>query len=153
MKFKPGSLLTSTQRANRRLKWGWLLDFWFLKATCQGTGVSKVRWLADKWFWLSTLYYEGSLTSTKCFSVPKPNFDEGARSLFSVDLLLLWMTGWTEAWWCMLWRAVWILEMNTVLCLASSQGGKRRGFPAPKPQPCVPGNPPQSHLILTPCLA
>lgn len=73
------------------------------------------------------------------------------RCLFSVSFLLPWLPGWTEKWCRIPWRAVWAVVMNIVLCRASSQGGKWRGFP--KPQPRVPGNPPQSNLISTPCLS
>lgn len=77
--------------------------------------------------------------------------DSSSCCSFSVNLLLPWLPGCTEAWYCMQWHAVRTVVMKIVPCLGSSQGGKWRGFP--KPQPHVHGNPQQSHLILAPCLA
>lgn len=56
-----------------------------------------------------------------------------------------------EAWRRLLWHAGWTMVMNSAPCQGSSQGGKWRGYS--KLQSHVHGNPSQSQLILTPCLA
>lgn len=106
---------------------------------------------SDEVYWCLNPDYKGSLTSAKVLFIPKPKFNIRGCCSFSISFLLPRLPGCTEAWCCMLWRAVWTVVMNIVPCLGSSQGGKWRGFS--KPQPHVHGNPPQSHLILTPCLA
>lgn len=114
--------------------------------------LSTVYWSTNKY--LSVIYQTDLLIYNAAVAAfwLNPALTWGGCCSFSVAFIPPCWSSWTEVSCCTLCRVVWAVLMNAVLCLVSSQGRKRGGFPAPKPQPCVPGNPPQSYLILTPCL-
>lgn len=114
--------------------------------------LSTVYWSTNKY--LTVIYQTDSLIYNTAVAALwlNPALTWGGCCSFSLAFIPPCRSNWTEVSCCTLCRAVRAVLMNAALCLDSSQGCKRGGFPATKPQPCIPVNPAQSYLILTPYL-